>query len=79
MNYAVGIDIGGTFIKAAIVQSNGTIVIKRSIPTQSGDPVDIVFSRIYELILQLLDQTKIDMGRVVGVGIGIPGIVDFAK
>ena len=78
MNYAVGIDIGGTFIKAAIVQSNGTIVIKRSIPTQSGDPVDIVFSRIYELILQLLDQTKIDMGRVVGVGIGIPGIVDFA-
>ncbi len=34
--YAIGIDLGGTFIKAALVDQQGQIVVRKEIPTKSS-------------------------------------------
>ena len=34
----IGIDLGGTSVKAALCADDGAILIKQSVPTRTGDP-----------------------------------------
>ncbi len=67
---AIGIDIGGTHLRAARVSADGAI-LSRDRTASSADP-DIVLERLEALIARLDDDT------VAGIGIGVPGRVDFA-
>ncbi len=66
---AVGVDIGGTNIRAARVDSGGRIAAFARAPS-SQDPREVL-DRVEALIAQVDDAT------VEGIGIGIPGQVDF--
>ncbi|WP_244487657.1 MULTISPECIES: ROK family protein [unclassified Aureimonas] len=66
---AIGIDIGGTHLRAARIGADGAI-LARARAASSPDP-ETVFSRIEALIEEILDET------VTGIGIGVPGRVDF--
>lgn len=67
---AIGVDIGGTNIRAARVGVDGTI-LARTRAASSMDPV-VVIERVEALIAEIDDET------VQGIGIGVPGQVDFA-
>lgn len=67
---AIGIDIGGTHLRAARVSSAGVIEAEAR-ETSSPDP-DIVIERLYGLI------AAVDAPDVIGIGIGVPGRVDAA-
>lgn len=71
MKHYIGIDIGGTFIKSAVVREDGTIVKRSSMPTLATRPYREIAADIVKQ-LQLLQQ---DM-PVEGVGIGCPGAID---
>lgn len=62
MNKIVGIDIGGTYIKAGIVINPPEVQNFNSIPTQPGKLID----QLIEIIKQL---------RPYAVGIGAPGLI----
>lgn len=66
---AIGIDIGGTNIRAARVAADGTILARARVAS-SPDPT-IVLGRIASLVEQMLDDS------VRAIGIGVPGQVDF--
>lgn len=68
---AIGIDIGGTNIRAARVAADGTIFARARIAS-SPDP-SVVLERIENLVVQVLDAS------VQSIGIGVPGQVDFAN
>jgi glucokinase len=71
MKYSLGVDVGGTNIRMAIVSSNGKIekvIKKRTKPTKSAD--DLV-NQIVDLY-QEIDAQNYD---IVGMGIGLPGPV----
>ncbi|MFI0845903.1 ROK family protein [Mesorhizobium sp. IMUNJ 23232] len=68
---AIGVDIGGTHLRAALVSDDGMIQ-KRARAASSPDP-KIVLERIGELIAGL------DSPTVSAIGIGVPGRVDFAS
>ncbi len=66
----IGVDLGGT--KVAAGKINGSElgeVIYKLIPTNNNDPWDII-NVLVEVIEQLFDKF------VVGIGIGVPGLVD---
>lgn len=67
-DFAIGIDVGGTNMRAARISPTGEILKKHSIPG-SRDPV---------VALGLIDDLLGDMGveHARAVGIGIPGRVD---
>ncbi len=67
---AIGVDIGGTNIRAARVGADGTI-LARSRCASSTDPATVI-ERVEALIAEIDDET------VQGIGIGVPGQVDFA-
>ncbi len=71
MRKAIGIDIGGTNIRAALVSQDGVIEAHRAAPTPSASP-DVV-ARIDAMIAEL------DADAVAAIGVGVPGRVDTAR
>lgn len=69
----VGIDLGGTNIKAGTIDDEGMIVSSLSIPTEASQGWDKVISNIKKILKELVND------RVKAIGIGIPGPVDFER
>lgn len=76
MKYRVGIDLGGTNIKAGIVNEEYQIVREASVPTLVMRSPEEVMDDMAELVEQLLSREKIEKKDVLGVGIGSPGMID---
>ena len=74
--YYVGIDLGGTFIKGGIVDGKGNIVTSDKAPTESEKGAERVAENIAALVQKLLDNAKIEKKDVVGIGMGVPGMID---
>jgi len=72
---AVGIDLGGTFIKSGVVDEKGEIIKKNQFPTMAEKgKKEIVLSQIEKAIDFCLEG--LDKKEIAGIGIGTPGIVD---
>lgn len=72
-----GVDLGGTSIKAALADAGGTLLLTRSIPTQSHLRANDVVRRIGGLVRELLVQSQSPEEALCGVGVGVPGLVDL--
>lgn len=72
IEYAIGIDLGGTFIKSAIIDSKGKIIKHYKTETFSEVSPKKVLSQIEKCINFLKDDFK---KEITGIGIGAPGIV----
>lgn len=74
--YKIGIDIGGTNVKAAIIDVSGNIVKKSSIKTDIQNPYTKTVSDIAEQIKQLLSDCAVGISNVSGIGMGVPGSIN---
>jgi len=74
--YYVGIDLGGTFIKAGLVDENGKIILKSSIPTGKERPYQEIVRDMAMLVKQIIKDAQIDKKDVKSIGIGSPGTPD---
>lgn len=71
---AVGIDLGGTYIKAGLTDENGVILKKHQIPTLAEkNSRDLVIKQMESAVEFALDGAG---SGVAGIGIGTPGVVD---
>jgi glucokinase len=71
MKYAIGVDLGGTGIKAGLVSSDGKIIKICETPTEAKKGTKKVISNIISSI------EKVKSGKISGIGIGSPGPFDF--
>ncbi|WP_253154642.1 ROK family protein [Stieleria tagensis] len=72
----VGIDLGGTAIKAAVADVNGNVLAQGSIDTQSHDGPSRVLQRIADHVIQLRRRCSDGGVNITSVGMGVPGLVD---
>lgn len=78
MNYYIGIDLGGTNLRAAIADTNtGRVFHQRKCPTLAAEGQDAVIQRIIRLIHELIQEDGISPGTLKGIGIGVPGTPDI--
>jgi glucokinase len=70
--FAIGIDVGGTNLKFAVIDEVGKIVASRTIPTDAHEGHDAVLGRMVQGAAELRDQTS-SKGKVEAIGIGVPG------
>jgi glucokinase-like ROK family protein len=77
--YYIGIDLGGTFIKGGIVDDMGNIFSQDKVPTESEKGADRVATNIANLCTTLLKNTNMSTSDIVGIGMGVPGMIDSAK
>lgn len=78
MKLYLGVDLGGTNIKAALVTENGEIVGEASRPTLLPRPAEAVCEDIGRTLADVLQASGHSFGEVAGLGIGCPGTVDNA-
>lgn len=74
--YRVGIDLGGTNIKAGIVNDNQKILAESSVPTGVERPCEEIIKDMADLVKDLLKKTGIEECEIRSVGVGSPGTVD---
>lgn len=75
--WAIGIDLGGTAVKAAVASLGTGIVAERSAPTRTdGGPGEVV-RQLSSLAAELYRASAPDLGAetFMGVGLGAPGAV----
>jgi|AGTN01.2.fsa_nt_gi Transcriptional regulator/sugar kinase len=73
MTYA-GIDIGGSAVKAALVDEKGALLCKTSFPTGVGRPYRDIIRDIADAVASLASQQGVSMKDIAGAGIGLPGV-----
>ena len=74
--YAFGIDVGGTTIKAGLFNITGSLIEKWEIPTRTENSGEKILDDIADTILNKMQENSIIPEAVLGIGIGIPGPVD---
>lgn len=77
--YNVGIDLGGTNIAAAIVDENGKIVQKGSVPTNVEQGFQGIVKSMADLARRLIEEAGLKPADINSVGIGSPGTIDQEK
>ena len=75
----IGIDLGGTSIKFAILTSEGEIQEKWSIKNQCFGEGSHIVEDMIESILHRLDLLQLSAEDFIGIGMGSPGVVDREK
>ena len=78
MNHYIGIDLGGTNLRAAVVDTEtGYTFHQRKCPTLAAEGQEAVIQRIVQLIRELIQVSGLPADKVKGVGIGVPGTPDL--
>ncbi|MCG3196904.1 MAG: ROK family protein [Candidatus Omnitrophica bacterium] len=78
--YVLGIDLGGTGIKAGLVSSKGEILKEWKTPTEARKGGKHVVEKMIDLCRRMTDELPAQVRKkdILGVGIGSPGVFDYA-
>ncbi len=76
MKYYIGIDLGGTNIKAGVVNENYEIIAKASTKTNCPRPAEEIADDMSRVSIEACKNAGILIDDVEWVGIGTPGIAD---
>ena len=75
MQYGFGVDLGGTTVKLAFLDTAGNMLDKWEIPTDKTDGGNRILPDIAAAVNGYIEEKKISRETLVGVGIGVPGPV----
>lgn len=75
-NHAIGIDLGGTFVKYALVSQSGDILFDGKLPIGGDSTREDTLETIQKSIQQVVDEATLKGVQLKGIGIGSPGLVD---
>jgi glucokinase len=73
--YAIGVDLGGTNLRAAAVHSSGQMIDKVSASVQYSAGRDVIIGEIVTAIRAIRDM--VGASGLRGVGIGVPGYIQL--
>lgn len=71
--YVVGIDVGGTKIRAGLADADGSVVADLTVPTQAQGGTDLV-AQLVNIVGQLADTYGIRPSQISATGIGGAGV-----
>ncbi len=78
--FVVGVDFGGTNIKLGLLSISAKLVARTSFSTKTySRDKNFLIDALVQHILQLLRENKVSGQDVLGIGIGLPGLIDPQK
>jgi glucokinase len=75
-DFSIGVDLGGTNLRIAAVSSDGQLLEKVTLGTKVALGRDHVINEMCDAIQRLSNKYR-GTGKLLGAGIGIPGIIDL--
>lgn len=73
----VGISLGGSETRVGLVDIHHDVIASKVIPTESILLAEEMLEKAAQTALDLMEDQKIAIEQCIGVGIGIPGTVDW--
>lgn len=77
MDKRIGIDVGGTNVKIALVDKSGKIIYSNSVPTYAKMGYEYTVNNIKQAIKDLMKETNTTAKDIDGIGFDFPGQVDY--
>ena len=77
--YRIGVDIGGTNIKIALVDFEGKIIYSNTTPTRAEMGFEAGVANIKQAIKDLMQETGADNKTIDAIGFGLPGQIDYKE
>ena len=77
MGKRIGIDVGGTNVKIALVDDKGKIIYSNSVPTYAQMGYEYTVNNIKQAIRDLMKETNTKPSDIQGIGFDFPGQVDY--
>lgn len=74
-NCALGLDIGGTYIKAVLLRADGAEVCRNKFPTPGGGAAGLT-KEVATITGAMLEVAGLAGGALCGLGLGLPGMVN---
>ncbi|HLN64840.1 MAG TPA: ROK family protein [Symbiobacteriaceae bacterium] len=74
--FALGIDLGGTSVKAGVVTHKGAIIGRGEVATEASKGVDTVIANMARAAREAMAAAGVTVEQIEGVGFGAPGICD---
>lgn len=74
--YIIGSMMGPKKIKAVLTNYNTNIMIEKSIKNNIKASHEQTISEMIEMFEAIIKETNIEKNKILGIGIGVPGIVD---
>ena len=75
----VGIDVGATRIKMALVDRRGSLSFRREIDTPLNTNKVYLINSVVNNVGEIIAESKAKKKDILGIGIGVPGPVDSKK
>ena len=79
MKYYIGIDLGGTNIKAGVVDEDFKIIAKATCKTNLPRPAEDICKDMAEVAKQAVKEAGLTLDQIESVGIGTPGTANSAE
>ena len=79
LGYIAGIDIGATSLEIALADVTGLVLLRKSDATDVHLLPDAVLGRCCELLSSMVQEIGAVPDQILGIGVGVPGPVDFAR
>lgn len=73
----VGLDVGGTAMKAGVVEDSGKPLASVSLPTESHRGQELGLERMCESIRQAVAAAGLSMSDIAAIGVATPGTMDI--
>lgn len=73
----VGVDIGATSLDVAVLRPDLTVLAQHAEPADVREGPGVVLARVRVLMRELLCRCGFEPKQVLGIGIGVPGPVNF--
>ncbi len=75
--YYVGLDVGGTTMKAAVVDDAGTVFGTATLSTESHKGQDHGLNQMCATIRKAVEVSKVGIATVAAIGVATPGTMDI--
>ncbi|BFH64529.1 ROK family transcriptional regulator [Paenibacillus azoreducens] len=76
---SVGVEIDKTMIRIGVIDLDGRVIGSRTIERQKNEAAEATLGNIAAGINELIEAEDFDRRRIVGIGVGLPGIIDYAS
>lgn len=77
--YLAGIDIGRSRTTVLIMDLKGAVILKRVMKTGNTNPMEQLMERVLKLTEWVIEESGIDLTRILGLGVVTPGLIDIEE
>lgn len=77
--YVVGVDLGATHIIVLVADLNGRVVARKEADFAVSVGPEIGLKQIAHTVRLCLEESGLRLGQVLGIGLGVPGPVEYAQ